>query len=123
MAVAPDPSPTRDDCRFTGWQYDGKSYDFGSKVTGDITLTAQWVRTAHQWTITFDLNGGHAPAGKDAKTLYAEPKVYDGVRWSRPRRTSPTEPQLDGYTFEGWSTVKDDALAVSVVSFDRPGNR
>lgn len=42
-----------------GEEYDGKSYDFGSKVTGDITLTAQWVRTAHQWTITFDLNGGH----------------------------------------------------------------
>ena len=121
VAVAPDPSPTRDDCRFTGWQYDGKSYDFGSKVTGDITLTAQWVRTAHQWTITFDLNGGHAPAGKDAKTLYAEQKVYDGDSLVSPTADIANEPQLDGYTFEGWSTVKDDALAVSVVSFDSSG--
>lgn len=121
VAVAPDPSPTRDDCRFTGWQYDGKSYDFGSKVTGDITLTAQWVRTAHQWTITFDLNGGHAPAGKDAKTLYAERKVYDGDSLVSPTADIANEPQLDGYTFEGWSTVKDDALAVSVVSFDSSG--
>ena len=121
VAVAPDPSPTRDDCRFTGWQYDGKSYDFGSKVTGDITLTAQWVRTADQWTITFDLNGGHAPAGKDAKTLYAERKVYDGDSLVSPTADIANEPQLDGYTFEGWSTVKDDALAVSVVSFDSSG--
>ena len=121
VAVAPDPSPTRDDCRFTGWQYDGKSYDFGSKVTGDITLTAQWVRTAHQWTITFDLNGGHAPAGKDAKTLYAKRKVYDGDSLVSPTADIANEPQLDGYTFEGWSTVKDDALAVSVVSFDSSG--
>ena len=121
VAVAPDPSPTRDDCRFTGWQYDGKSYDFGSKVTGDITLTAQWVRTADQWTITFDLNGGHAPAGKDAKTLYAERKVYDGDSLVSPTVDIANEPQLDGYTFEGWSTVKDDALAVSVVSFDSSG--
>lgn len=121
VAVAPDPSPTRDDCRFTGWQYDGKSYDFGSKVTGDITLTAQWVRTVHQWTITFDLNGGHAPAGKDAKTLYAERKVYDGDSLVSPTADIANEPQLDGYTFEGWSTVKDDALAVSVVSFDSSG--
>ena len=121
VAVAPDPSPTRDDCRFTGWQYDGKSYDFGSKVTGDITLTAQWMRTAHQWTITFDLNGGHAPAGKDAKTLYAERKVYDGDSLVSPTADIANEPQLDGYTFEGWSTVKDDALAVSVVSFDSSG--
>lgn len=121
VAVAPDPSPTRDDCRFTGWQYDGKSYDFGSKVTGDITLTAQWVRTAHQWTITFDLNGGHAPAGKDAKTLYAERKVYDGDSLVSPTADIANKPQLDGYTFEGWSTVKDDALAVSVVSFDSSG--
>ena len=121
VAVAPDPSPTRDDCRFTGWQYDGKSYDFGSKVTGDITLTAQWVRTAHQWTITFDLNGGHAPAGKDAKTLYAERKVYDGDSLVSPTADIANEPQLDGYTFEGWSTVKDDALAASVVSFDSSG--
>ncbi len=83
----------------------------------DITLTAQWVRTAHQWTITFDLNGGHAPAGKDAKTLYAERKVYDGDSLVSPTADIANEPQLDGYTFEGWSTVKDDALAVSVVSF------
>ena len=101
MAVAPDPSPTRDDCRFTGWQYDGKSYDFGSKVTGDITLTAQWVRTAHQWTITFDLNGGHAPAGKDAKTLYAERKSTTVIRWSRPRRTSPTSLSLTATPSKG----------------------
>ena len=121
VAVAPKSSPTRDDCQFTGWQYDGKSYDFGSKVTGDITLTAQWVRTAHQWTITFDLNGGHAPAGKDAKTLYAERKVYDGDSLVSPTADIANEPQLDGYTFEGWSTVKDDALAVSVVSFDSSG--
>ena len=121
VAVAPKSSPTRDDCQFTGWQYDGKSYDFSSKVTGDITLTAQWVRTAHQWTITFDLNGGQPPAGKDEKTLYADQKVYDGDSLVSPTADIANEPQLDGYTFEGWSTVKDDALAKSVVAFDSSG--
>lgn len=119
-ATKPD-TPTRDDYRFIGWLRDGKAYDFTTPVKADVTLTASWQRTAHQWTILFDLNGGHAPAGKDASKLYTDQKVYDGDSLLSPTVDVSNEPQLDGYTFEGWSTVRNDALAKSVVAFDSSG--
>lgn len=121
-ATEPAP-PTRDDYhyQFIGWLRDGKAYDFTTPVKADVTLTASWQRKAYQWTISFDLNGGHAPAGKDASKLYTDQKVYDGDSLLSPTVDVSNEPQLDGYTFEGWSTVRNDALAKSVVAFDSSG--
>ena len=121
-ATEPAP-PTRDDYhyQFIGWLRDGKAYDFTTPVKADVTLTASWKRKAYQWTISFDLNGGHAPAGKDASKLYTDQKVYDGDSLLSPTVDVSNEPQLDGYTFEGWSTVRNDALAKSVVAFDSSG--
>ena len=121
-ATEPVP-PTRDDYhyQFIGWLRDGKAYDFTTPVKADVTLTASWQRKAYQWTISFDLNGGHAPAGKDASKLYTDQKVYDGDSLLSPTVDVSNEPQLDGYTFEGWSTVRNDALAKSVVAFDSSG--
>ena len=121
-ATEPAP-PKRDDYhyQFIGWLRDGKAYDFTTPVKADVTLTASWQRMAYQWTISFDLNGGHAPAGKDASKLYTDQKVYDGDSLLSPTVDVSNEPQLDGYTFEGWSTVRNDALAKSVVAFDSSG--
>ena len=124
QAVAPDPAPTRDEYKLTGWSVEptgGAAYDFSTQVTADVTLYAQWARTAHQWTITFDLNGGAAPAGKNAGELYADQKVYDGDPLISPTVDQTNVPVLDGYEFQGWSTVRNDALAKSVLSFDENG--
>lgn len=124
QAVAPDPAPTRDEYKLTGWSVEptgGATYGFSTQVTADVTLYAQWARTAHQWTITFDLNGGAAPAGKNAGELYAAQKVYDGDSLISPTQDQTNVPVLDGYEFQGWSTVRNDALAKSVLSFDENG--
>ncbi len=34
--------PTRDGYKFVEWQYNGKKYDFSTKVTKAMTLTAKW---------------------------------------------------------------------------------
>lgn len=59
--------------------------------------------------------------GQDASKLYTDQKVYDGDSLLSPTVDVSNEPQLDGYTFEGWSTVRNDALAKSVVAFDSSG--
>lgn len=124
QAVAPDPAPTRDEYKLTGWSVEptgGATYDFSTQVTADVTLYAQWARTAHQWTITFDLNGGAVPEGKEATKLYADQKVYDGDPLISPTVDQTNVPVLEGYEFQGWSTVRNDALAKSVLSFDENG--
>ena len=125
QAVAPDPAPTRDEYKLTGWSTDatgGTAYDFNATpVTGDVTLYAEWTRTSHQWTIKFDLNGGAAPEGKEATKLYADQKVYDGDPLISPTVDQTNVPVLEGYEFQGWSTVRNDALAKSVLSFDENG--
>ena len=88
---------------------------------GDVTLYAEWTRTSHQWTIKFDLNGGAAPEGKEATKLYADQKVYDGDPLISPTVDQTNVPVLEGYEFQGWSTVRNDALAKSVLSFDENG--
>ena len=90
-------------------------------MTGDVTLYAQWTRTSRQWTIKFDLNGGAAPEGKEATKLYADQKVYDGDPLISPTVDQTNVPVLKGYEFQGWSTVRNDALAKSVLSFDENG--
>ena len=115
---------TRDEYKLTGWSVEptgSAAYDFSTQVTADVTLYAQWARTAHQWTITFDLNGGAAPAGKNAGELYAAQKVYDGDSLISPTQDQTNVPVLEGYEFQGWSTVRNDALAKSVLSFDENG--
>ena len=124
-ATEPNPAPARDEYKLTGWSTDatgGAAYDFNATpVTGDVTLYAQWARTAHQWTIKFNLNGGAAPEGKEATKLYADQKVYDGDPLISPTVDQTNVPVLDGYEFQGWSTVRNDALAKSVLSFDENG--
>lgn len=84
--------PTRDGYTFNGWTLDGKSYDFATPVTGDITLEAQWEENgtpapaAH--TVRFRTNGG---------SVIPMQTVEDGETISRP--ADPTRP---GYAFKGW---------------------
>ncbi|NEG69957.1 InlB B-repeat-containing protein [Bifidobacterium choloepi] len=79
----------------------------GTAVTGDLTLVARWEKAGSVWTIKFDLNGGSAPAGHDA--AFADQKVFDGEYLTKPA----VNPVRDGYVFQGWTTVKNDMLALS----------
>lgn len=46
-------APEREDYEFIGWGQDL------SKITKDITVTAQYKAIPHKWNITYDLNGGY----------------------------------------------------------------
>ena len=52
-------NPTRAGHTFQGWytaRSGGSKYDFGTAVTGDVTLYAHW--SVNSYTLTFDGNGG-----------------------------------------------------------------
>lgn len=86
-ATEPD-MPTLEGYEFTGWLLDGQPYDFSTPATGDITLTAEWVKTPVNHTVTFDTDGG---AELPSQT------VADGET-----ATQPEVPVRDGYVFLGW---------------------
>lgn len=126
-AAQPPTSPQRDGYHLLGWsrKADGTTDNTGNRdavidlkttpVTGDMQLYTVWVPSAPQWTIRFDLNGGAAdPAIGDMR-------VYDGERLRNPTAAEAAKPTRDGYTFQGWSTVRNDALCLSVFRFDADG--
>ena len=50
--------PTKDGFTFKGWTLNGSDYDFGTAVTGDITLKAKWeAADPIEYSIKISLNG------------------------------------------------------------------
>ena len=44
QTISAPTAPTKDGYTFEGWYVDGKKYDFSTKVTKSITLTAKWAK-------------------------------------------------------------------------------
>ncbi|HEX5087963.1 MAG TPA: InlB B-repeat-containing protein, partial [Nocardioides sp.] len=84
-AVAPS-DPTRAGHDFVGWFADGEAYDFGTPVTGALSLTAHWA--AQVYTVSFDSDGGSAVA--DQAVAYGDAAV------------APSDPTRTGHDFVGW---------------------
>ena len=61
MVIEPT-APTRSGYTFTGWNYEGSSYDFGWPVVEDMTLIASWSRNS---------TGGGTTGGGDDATIEA----------------------------------------------------
>lgn len=87
--------PTKEGYDFIGWSLNNLNCSPGSELytNSSVTLYAVWqIKT---YTVTYDANGGtNAPANQT--------KTY-GVDLS----LSNAMPAREGYTFKGWSTVKD----------------
>ena len=91
-------NPTRDGYTFVEWQLNGKAYNFNSKVTSNITLTAKWEKieeddkpvqpTTKEYTVKFDSNGGSSVSSQTVKEGSTVKK--------------PSNPTRDGYTFVEW---------------------
>jgi len=86
--------PTKAGFVFSEWRLNGQAYDFGTPVTGNITLVANWtenVQPVINHNVSFDINGGsktvasRTVANGSSLTLPS----YDGVK--------------EGYTFGGWT--------------------
>ena len=84
--------PKREGYEFLGWFAEGTDsiYNFASPVTADLKLVAKWVKV---WNLTFVYNNGD-----DDLSL----KVRDGATVAR-----PADPELKGWGFVGWFTVKN----------------
>jgi len=85
---------------FGGWYTDEDcTTEFTSSTTveSDLTLYAKWTKNADTFTVTFNTNGG---SSIDAVEVEEGSTV-----------TAPTDPTLDGYTFDGWYT--DSALTTA----------
>ena len=84
-----EPSTIRAYYDFSGW-YNGETlFDFSTPIKESLTLTAHW--TAHEYKITYELNGGTNNS--------ANPAVYT-VESGTITFQAPTK---DGSTFESWN--------------------
>lgn len=94
-------NPTRNGYTFVGWTLNGKTYNFNTAVTKDITLTATWKEVTSEstqstpppvekkYTVTFDSNGGSSVSSQ---------AIIEGKT-----ATKPQNPTKSGYTFSGWT--------------------
>ena len=84
--------PTREDYTFVEWQLNGNTYDFSTRVTGDITLTAKWEKKAPaKFTVSFVVEGETEP--------FHTAEVETGKKVMAPA----DEPMREGYAFDGWT--------------------
>lgn len=79
--------PTKEGYRFIEWQLDGKTFDFDTKVTQDITLKAKWEKVI-TYTVTFDTDGG-----SNINSIAVEKN--DTIN-------KPSNPTKEGYDFVEW---------------------
>ena len=85
LIAKPADDPTREGYTFDGWESEGATHDFDVPLTDNVTITATWLEN---FTVTFDSNGGSAVAAQE---------VADGGT-----ATEPSDPTLEGYTFDKW---------------------
>jgi uncharacterized repeat protein (TIGR02543 family) len=93
VTAAPTP-PTKKGCDFDGWYADAElttPYEFGSTVTGDVTVYAKW--KLNTYTVSFDANEGEVDTATKQLT---HTDAFGEL---------PT-PVRNGYDFTGWFTAK-----------------
>lgn len=100
--------PKRTGYTFTGWQLNGKDYDWNTPITTDIILTATWQKNETPkpvfYTVKFDTGNG---SKIDLQTIQQGGKVK-----------KPADPTLNGYKFVGWQLDGKDYDFNTAVSKD-----
>ena len=100
--------PKRTGYTFTGWQLNGKDYDWNTPITTDIILTATWQKNETPkpvfYTVKFDTGNG---SKIDLQTIQQGGKVK-----------KPADPTLNGYKFVGWQLNGKDYDFNTAVSKD-----
>jgi uncharacterized repeat protein (TIGR02543 family) len=84
-AVEPETDPAKAGYKFLGWYLNDTEYDFDTKVTASITLTAHWIQL---FTVTFESTG--------------ESTVPSQVVESGKKASEPEDPTWEGHKFLGW---------------------
>lgn len=92
--VAEPARPVREGYAFQGWYEGNEEFDFDTKITKDLTLTAKWeeieeVDAKTKYTVTFDTDGGSSVSDR----VVAEDSLV----------SKPLTPIKEGYTFKEWT--------------------
>ncbi len=99
--TAPE-QPTREGYKFLGWYSGASKYDFDTKVTKDVTLTAKWERAT--CTVSFSTGEG-GPKVEDKTVTYGE------------YLEQPEDPTWAGHIFKAWYA---DESCTTEFDFDEP---
>lgn len=99
--VSKPSNPTKKGYRFVEWQLNGKTFDFKTKITNEITLTALFEEVT-SYKVTFNSNGGSSVSSQEVTSKVTKPanptrNGYIFVEW-----------QLNGKKFDFNSTISDD---------------
>lgn len=104
--VTPPDDPTADGYQFKGWytqENDGELFDFTQPIKGDVTVYAHWSEVKPDHTVYFD-------CGSQAKGFSVVVQYEKTVK-------KPTDPEAEGYQFDGWYTQKNGGIQFD---FSRP---
>lgn len=93
-------SPTREGFQFAGWTRNGKPFNFGTPITEDTTLVAQWISST-SYSITYDPGTGTGNPVTDEK-MYAS-----GTNAKVLSVPDSFAPPVNYYGFVCWNTKKD----------------
>ena len=105
--------PTSKNYKFTGWEYNGKTYNQGDKVPAsntDITLEAQWAEKEKVYTVNYEWNGD-IPSDLSTPSL-PTPNEFTSMESVRNAKDATfiqgyKHTTTDGtYTFSGWTENK-----------------
>ena len=105
--------PTSKNYKFTGWEYNGKTYNQGDKVPAsntDITLEAQWAEKEKVYTVNYEWNGD-IPSDLSTPSL-PTPNEFTSMESVRNAKDATfiqgyKHTTTDGtYTFSGWTEKK-----------------
>lgn len=77
-----------------GYTFNGWDPEVAETVTGDVTYTAQWIKNAVTYTLTYDAKGGENAPSDQTETNSDDKATFT---------VSETEPTKDGFVFKGWS--------------------
>lgn len=98
--------PTAKGYQFDGWytqENGGVPFDFNQEITKDVTVYAHWSEVKPDHTVYFD-------CGSQAKGFSVVVQYEKTVK-------KPTDPEAEGYQFDGWYTQKNGGIQFD---FSRP---
>ena len=103
------PTTTREGYGLIGWYTDEgltSKYEFGTPVTGDMTLYAKWELKTYR--ISFIADGGKFPDGENRVDMSLE--FGEAI-------VPPENPTKDGFIFTGWNLTVPDTMPAEDLTF------